>query len=142
MTTIPESALDFVKTRAEREWRLTHSRDFLSRLFRFLLRKRPVDVIYVEQYGAGDWASGRCQGKAVGAWKLDTQGFAAIDAVGELDRSSPIATATPVIRFHVDDPPLRMIYEEWHGGRAGYGAILRFDRSANAWQTERMAWRS
>ena len=142
MTTMPESALDFVRNRAEREWRLTHSGDFLSRLFRFLLRKKPVDVIYVEQYDGGDWQSGRCVGEVVRAWKLDADGFEAIDAVGQLDRSSEIASATPVIRFHADAPPARMIYEEWHGARARYGVILKFDPARSVWATERAGWRS
>lgn len=73
------------------------------------------------------------------AWRFDANGLTPVDRLPELDKSSAIASTTPVISFCLDDMAKRMIYVEWNGLRAGSGAILALQKSGQ-WTMERHAW--
>jgi hypothetical protein len=77
----------------------------------------------------------------VNVWRYNSGGLAQVDRLPELDESNTIASATPVIRFCLDETGERMVYQEWYGLRAGFGAILALNRKRE-WGTERQVWKS
>jgi hypothetical protein len=133
------TALDYAQSRAKREWEQTHSRSPLAWLFRRLGAMRPVSGVWIRQYRDGDWESVRCKGEVIRSWKYDADGLTIVSDVPELDRMSAIASTTPVISFCVDETAGRMIYQEWHGVRAGHGCILA-RRGNGEWATEKHGW--
>ena len=135
------TALDYVERRARQEWDYTHSRGPFAWLFRCLGAMRPARGVSIQQYRDGDWKTGACKGEVIQTWRYDADGLTVVDEVPELDRTSAIASTTPVISFCVDETAGRMIYQEWHGGRAGYGCILA-RRESGKWVLEKYGWRS
>ena len=81
----------------------------------------------------------RCKGEVVSIWRYDSDGLMVVDEVPELDQTSAIASTTPVISFCIDEAAGRMIYQEWHGVRAGHGSILACSK-AGKWVTEKRGW--
>src|SRR5258707_1188083 len=80
--------------------------------------------VWIRQYATGDWDKTHFKGQVEQVWRYDANGFALVGHVPELDRSNSITSTTPVISFCLDEAARRMIYQEWTGGRAGFGAIL------------------
>jgi hypothetical protein len=133
------AALDYAQGRAKREWDYTHSRGPFAWLFRRLGAMRPVRCVWIQEYRDGDWESPNCKGEVIRSWRYDADGLNVVEEVPELDQASPTASTTPVISFCVDETGGRMIYEEWHGVRAGHGCVLA--RSASGeWVTEKPGW--
>ena len=99
----------------------------------------PASAVWIRQYESGDWDGAHCRGEVVQAWRYDTGGLAPVEHVPELDHSSAIASRTPVISFCLNEAGDRMIYQEWNGPRAGFGAILTL-RATGAWSTEKHSW--
>jgi hypothetical protein len=135
------TALDYIEPQAKREWDYTHSRSLLGWLFRCIGAMRPVQGVWVRQYRDGDWETAHCTGEPFQTWRYDAEGFTLVDDIPQLDTKSAIASMTPIISFCVDEAAERMIYQEWHGVRAGYGAILSRKKSGE-WITERGVWKS
>ncbi len=130
------TALDYVKARAKREWDYTHSRGLFAWLSRHLGTMKPVSGVWIRQYATGDWDKTHFKGQVEQVWRYDANGFALVDHVPELDRSNSITSTTPVISFCLDEAARRMIYHEWTGGRAGFGAILALSEDGK-WVTEK-----
>ena len=133
------TALDYAQSRARREWDHTHSRGPFAWLFRRLGAMRPVRGIWIRQYRDGDWETMHCKGEVVQSWRYDADGLTVVDELPELDQTNAIASTTPVISFCVDEPAGRMIYQEWHGVRAGHGCILAH-KGNGEWVTEKHGW--
>ena len=100
---------------------------------------RPVRGVWIRQYRDGDWETVHCKGEVIQSWRYDADGLTVVDEVPELDHASAIASATPVISFCVDETGGRMIYQEWHGVRAGHGCILT-QTAKGEWVTEKHGW--
>ncbi len=133
-------ALQYVESKARTNWQFANSRRPLSRFYRFFSRVKPVQVVWISQHETGDWEGARCKGESIRSWRFGSEGFTSIDEIGEIDMST-ISSATPLIRFCLDSEAKRMIYNEWHGVRAGFGTVLRFE-GENGWRPERPAWRA
>jgi hypothetical protein len=135
------TALNYAQSQAKRVWDYTHSRGLFAWLFRRLGAMRPVRGVWIRQYRDGDWETVHCEGEVIQSWRYDADGLTTVDEVPELDRTSAIASKTPVISFCVDETAGRMIYEEWRGVLAGHGQILA-RRGNGEWVTEKCGWKS
>lgn len=133
------TALQYATSRAKRQWDQTHSRSPLAWLFRRLGATRRVSAVWICQYGSGDWQKAHCHGQVLHTWRYDGSGLAQVEHLPELDHSSAIASTTPVISFCLGQAAERMIYQEWNGGRAGFGALLAL-KSTGDWAVEKHAW--
>jgi hypothetical protein len=129
-------ALSYVESRAKANWDFAHSRGLLYRLYRFVFRVRPLVVIWIEQY---EWDRDNWGCRVIRCWRYDANGLTRVDEIGEIDISSAIASATPVISFCVDPEDQRMVYSESHGRRAGGEWVLKLQEDGN-WTSERMPW--
>jgi hypothetical protein len=134
------AALDYATTRAKREWGLSHSRGPSAWLFRRLGAMRAIGAVWICQHTDGDWARADCMGQPERVWRYDDSGLKQVDRLPELDKSA-IASTTPVIRFCLNETVGRMIYVEWHGLRAAFGAIMALNKDGQ-WIVEKDAWRS
>lgn len=134
------TAFDYIQCQAKRQWDHSHSPGLLTRLFLRLIASRKIRGVWIEQYWEGNWESGRLKGEAIQAWRYDADGLTVVERLPELDKSSPIASTTPVISFCVDESAARMIYQEWHGGRAGFGYILAH-RGNGEWYPVTNGWK-
>lgn len=132
-------ALDHVTTRAKRQWDQTHSRGPIARLFRSLGAMKSASAVWICRHASGDWDGAHCRGEVVQAWRYDGSGLAQVEHLPELDHLNAIASATPVISFCLNETGDRMIYQEWNGPRAGFGAILAL-KGTGSWCTEKHAW--
>src|SRR5262245_7179152 len=135
------TALDYVQSRAKQEWEYTHSRGLFAWLFRLLGATRPVRGVWIQQYRDGNWDTVGCKGEVVRTWRYDDDGLTVVDEVPELDRTSAIASTTPVISFCVDEAAGRMIYHEWRGGRSGHGCVLARNQDGK-WVIEKLGFKS
>ena len=120
--------INFIVMKAQNEWKESHSRKLSRRFFRMLGALNPAEIIYICEYAEGDFEKAKCRGKPISIWQYDGSTFEQIEQVGDLDRSSAIASKTPVISYCINETTDRMIYTVWHGGRAAYGIILVSDK--------------
>jgi hypothetical protein len=134
------AALDYATARAKREWEVAQSRGLSVWILRRLGAMKPISGVWICQHADGDWDGAHCKGQPQQVWRYDDKGFAPVDHLPELDKSA-IASTTPVIRFCWNETVGRMIYTEWHGMRAGWGAILTRNKGGQ-WLVEKDAWRS
>jgi hypothetical protein len=102
---------------------------------------QPVQAVWIQEYADGDWETVHCQGDVIRTWRYDAEGLTSVEELPELDRTSAIASTTPVISFCVDETGGRMIYHQWHGVRAGHGCILACTKDGK-WAAAKCGWKS
>ena len=135
-------ALRYVESRAKQVWDYAHSRNPLSRLWRFVFRTKPIQVVWIEQYeDDGDWDRPGCTGEVIRSWRYDADGLTPVDRIGEIDRHSHIASTTAIISFCVDNEVRRMKYAEWYGVLAGGGCTMKLEHG-KGWIFEGSMWKS
>ena len=98
-----------------------------------------ISGVWICQYASADWSGVHCTGQVLSVWRYNSEGLTQVDRPPELDKSNAIASKTPVISFCLDEAAERMVYQEWYGLRAGFGAVLALDKKRK-WVTERHAW--
>jgi len=133
------AALDYVRSRAKREWDYAHSRGLFARFFKRIGAMKPAEGVWVRQYADGDWQSAHCKGEVIQIWRYDATGFTSASEIPALDQTTAIASTTPVISFFLDEHTKRMIYQEWHGPRAGHGVVLALTKGGH-WKIDGEAW--
>jgi hypothetical protein len=72
-------------------------------------------------------------------WRYDAGGLAEVDSLPDLDKTSAIASTTPVIEFCLDETGKRMVCTEWNGPRAGSGLILTLQKNGK-WAAGGHGW--
>jgi hypothetical protein len=138
MTETKELPPDFIAQRARSKWAAGRSKGVLATLFRLLGTSRPIEVIYIAEYVTGDWEEAQCRGNPVRVWAFRGGEFESIEAIGTLDRSNPICSATPIIRFWMSTDGQSMVFNSWNGFRAGYGHILL--KEGSHWRSQGRKW--
>lgn len=133
--------MDYVRAEAKRTWDISHARGLVAWLLRRLGVMRPAQGVWIQQFADGNWEAAHCHGEAIQTWRYDADGFTPVGDVPELDKMSAIASTTPVVKFCVDGTGERMIYQEWHGVRAGHGCVLT-RRTGGDWAAEGASWKS